>query len=83
MSTTIKEKQVSKHQHGKPRNLKLHQDLLGRKGGAHDEQRLHIAERPKARAAWKKEVEAVLARANNRVADEELTGGELEMEWEY
>ena len=67
---------MSKHMHGKPRNLKLHQDLLGRKGGAHDEKRLHIAERPKARSAWKKEVEAVLS------GNAEPNGSELEMEWE-
>lgn len=49
---------MSKHAHGKPRNQKLNMDLMGRKGGAHDEQRLHLAERQKARNAWKREVEA-------------------------
>ena len=75
---------MSKHEHGKPRNLKLHQDLLGRKGGAHDEKRLHVAERTKARNAWKKEVDAVLTKGlyQEDDSDMELNGGELEMEWE-
>ena len=68
---------MSKHEHGKPRAKNLNAVLMSRKGGAHDEKRLHIAERPKARSAWKKEVEAVLSRANNSIVDED----ELEMEY--